>query len=208
MREEVDIFDCDGVLYDDRHAYAQFRTALETFLWEQRGVAPAAVWSLRDELTLRSPIENSIPLLADHFGIDRDEMTRAVYGAIDFDAAGVRRDEELRQLLERRTGMRVLWSNNTRFHVERVVNALDVIGCFDRVLAAEDLSPYRKPEMEAYQRVAKQLPAPATIRFIENNAENLSPAIAAGWDAVLLVRGAVPEALHPRIRIIRSLREL
>lgn len=208
MSARVTIFDCDGTLYDDRAAYAQFRTAFETFLRERRGVAPAEVWSLRDELRAQSPTANSISLLADHLRIDRDEMMRAVYGAIDLEAIGVRRDEQLRRFLEQHPAMHVLWSNNPRLYVERVLHAIGVVGCFERVCTAEDLSPYKKPEEEAYQRVAEWLPAHAAICFVENDVANLLPAIAVGWEAVLLVRGAVPEALPPRIRVIRSLREL
>lgn len=188
MHRRVEIYDCDGTLYDDRLAHAQFLAACERFFGERFGIAPRELWTIRDQLRTATGSENSISLLASHFHITREDATRAVFDAIDLVAAGVRKNDALRTLLLQRPAERVVWSNNPRCYVERVLGVLGIRDCIASVLAWEDLTPLEKPQPEAYAHVAARFPD-ARFTMIENTLANLLVPIKLGWDAVLVTWG-------------------
>jgi putative hydrolase of the HAD superfamily len=96
-------------------------------------------------------------------------------------------DPDLRTALFRLPGRRLVFTNGSARHAERVLEHLNLADLFEDVfhLEAADLIP--KPKPEAFFRlIARHAVTPASAAFFEDSVRNLAPAAELGMTTVLV----------------------
>jgi putative hydrolase of the HAD superfamily len=104
-------------------------------------------------------------------------------------------DPQVRAGLERLPGRRLVFTNGSAKHAERVLESLALSDLFEDVfhLEAADLTP--KPRQASYDALIRlHAVAPGTSCFFEDNAKNLAPAARMGMTTVLVGPHALDEA--------------
>jgi putative hydrolase of the HAD superfamily len=82
---------------------------------------------------------------------------------------------------------KVVFTNASREHAERVLDVLGIRQRFVRIVDVRDMDYQSKPEPSAYQRICKLLNVePQECILVEDNARNLRPAKALGMVTVLV----------------------
>jgi putative hydrolase of the HAD superfamily len=88
---------------------------------------------------------------------------------------------------------KVVFTNASREHAERVLTLLGIRDRIDRIVDIRDMDYESKPEPAAYRRVCDLLDArPEECLLVEDNARNLRPARALGMTTVLVQDGSGP----------------
>jgi putative hydrolase of the HAD superfamily len=86
---------------------------------------------------------------------------------------------------------KVIFTNASREHAERVLALLGIRQHFSRIVDVRDVNYESKPQLEAYRRICNLLQVrPEQCVLVEDNARNLEPARALGMVTVLLRDGA------------------
>ena len=82
---------------------------------------------------------------------------------------------------------KVIFTNATREHAQRVMSILGIADCFDAVIDIRDSLYHSKPHAVAYQQALKILDiAPLHCLFVEDSAPNLAPARTLGMTGILV----------------------
>lgn len=91
-------------------------------------------------------------------------------------------DPELRAVLLRYPQRKIIFTNADRAHASRVLDRLELVGCFESIIDIQDMAPYCKPMPEAYQIALRLIGEndPARCIFIDDSPRNLAAARAAG----------------------------
>jgi putative hydrolase of the HAD superfamily len=86
---------------------------------------------------------------------------------------------------------KVVFTNASREHAERVLAILGIRKHFDRIVDVRDMGYESKPQSGAYQRVCEMLNVrPEECLLVEDNVHNLHPAKALGMTTVLVGDGS------------------
>ncbi|HIJ38317.1 MAG TPA: pyrimidine 5'-nucleotidase [Rhodospirillaceae bacterium] len=103
----------------------------------------------------------------------------------------------LDQALAALPGRKIIFTNGTRHHAEKVLSRLTIAHHFDGIFDIEAADYLPKPNAETYLRMALRhgIPAQQAAMF-EDLAVNLRPAAAAGM-ATILVCEPAPDTGHP-----------
>jgi pyrimidine 5'-nucleotidase len=109
-------------------------------------------------------------------------------------------DPELCEVLMRYSQLKIIFTNADRNHARRVMDRLQIAGCFDGMVDIFDIAPYCKPMPESFQ-IAMQRAGeqdPARCVFIDDSPQNLAAARAQGFTTVQ-VGSPKPGYLHPEV---------
>ena len=176
------VFDLDNTLYPAGALYDEIGERMTAYIARTVGVEPA------EELVLRERYFHeygaTIVGLVRHHGVEAADFLRDVHEA---DHSVLVVDDELRALIERLPGQRIIFTNGGGGHPERVLATLGLSGCFDTIfdIEAAGLSP--KPQPESYARLVEATAIePAAAVLIEDTLRNLEPAHALGFATVLV----------------------
>ncbi len=85
-------------------------------------------------------------------------------------------DPALRQVLLRYPQRKIILTNADRNHASRVIQQVELEGCFERIIDILDLSPYCKPMLESFE-IAMRLAGeqdPGRCVFIDDSPRNLA----------------------------------
>ena len=96
-------------------------------------------------------------------------------------------DPALAAMLDSIPLRRAVYTNATSEYAGRVLRALGVTGCFERVIGIEEIGLRNKPYLDAYEQMLALLGArgPECI-MVEDSARNLRPAKSLGMTTVLV----------------------
>lgn len=91
-------------------------------------------------------------------------------------------DPSLREVLLRYAQRKVIFTNADHRHAGRVIEQMQLTGCFEGVIDIYDISPHCKPMPEAYHTALRLLGEtdPARCVFIDDSPRNLAGARAVG----------------------------
>lgn len=96
-------------------------------------------------------------------------------------------DKAVERTLRELPGMKVVFSNSPKIHVDRVLSALDLTQMFDKVYTIEFFEYVGKPDRSAYERVLADLNAdPERCVMIEDTPVNLVVPYEMGMTTVLI----------------------
>ncbi len=180
---ETWIFDLDNTLYPAScRLFDQVDRLMGTFICEFLQLEPAEARALQKRY-LREFGTTMRGLMVNH-ECPPERFLEAVH-AIDY--SPVRPDPRLGLALERLPGRKLIFTNGSVAHAERVMDRLGVARQFSGIFDIVAAGYWPKPELAAYEglmRVHKIAPARAAL--IEDLPRNLVPAAALGMTTVLV----------------------
>lgn len=180
---ETWIFDLDNTLYPARcNLFVQVSARMTSFIQDRFGLEPGTAKDLQRDLfrrhgtTLRG-------LMTEH-AVDPEAFLHYVH---DIDVSVVDPSPRLDRLLGALPGRKLVFTNGSVPHAERVMRRLGVDHHFESVfdIVASDFVP--KPDPRPYARLVELAGfAPAGAVMVEDMAKNLAPAAALGMRTVWL----------------------
>jgi putative hydrolase of the HAD superfamily len=117
----------------------------------------------------------------------------------------IRPNQDLDLVLAAMPQEKVVFTNASREHAQRVLGLLGITHRFSRIVDVRDLSFESKPQVAAYLRACEILgAAPEECMLVEDNVQNLIPAKRLGMTTVLVGDGAS----QPDSRVDYAIREI
>lgn len=170
--------DLDDTLYPTRQGVMKaVGERISRYLVERLGVPPEVAPAIRRYYHDR--YGTSMRGLMLHYGIRPDDYLEYVHDLPleEF----IRRDPQLDAMLGRICLRKVIVTNASREHAERVLNILGVGHHFERIVDIRDFGYHSKPHRVAYERSLRDLAAaPAECILVEDSVRNIAPARAMG----------------------------
>ncbi len=184
---ETWIFDLDNTLYPAAsNLFAQVDVRIGAFIGNLLDLDPVAARTLQKQYF--RDYGTSLRGLMERHGVDPEAYMAFVH---DIDVTAVAPSPALDQALSRLEGRKIIFTNGSVAHAERVTDRLGVARHFEAVfdIAAADYVP--KPEPAVYdQLVDRHDIEPRRAVMVEDIARNLVPAAALGMATVWVRSGS------------------
>lgn len=171
------VFDLDNTLYPpSARLFDQIVVKMTAYVMRAAGVDEAEAGRLR-EVYWREHGTTLKGLMQVH-GVDPAPFLDEVH---DIDLAALTPDEALAAAIAALPGRKIVYTNGSRLHADRVLAARGLIGLFDARYGVEDAGFAPKPERAAYERVfaADRLTAKGAV-MVEDDLRNLAAPRAMG----------------------------
>lgn len=181
------LVDLDETLYPrEAGILLAIRHKIREFIVSELGIDSAQAESLR--LHYLEKYGTSMRGLIVHHNIDPDAYLAYVH-RVDI-ASRIRSDGELRSFLGKVDARKVIFTNATAEHADRVLGALGVGDQFDRVIDIRDVGFVGKPEEAAYRKALEILEVSGhRCLMVDDSIRNLVSAARLGMTTAL-VNGA------------------
>jgi putative hydrolase of the HAD superfamily len=186
---EAWVFDLDNTLYPPAvRLFDQIEERMTHYVMREIGLGREAAEHLRDHWWRNHG--TTLAGLMEAYAIDPDPYLAEVH---DIDLSGLRPDPALAAAVAALPGRRIVYTNGSRRHAERVTAALGLAGAFHALYGIEDAGYRPKPEAAAFERVfALDGLDPARGAMFEDDPRNLAVPARLGMQTVLV--GAPHEA--------------
>jgi putative hydrolase of the HAD superfamily len=177
------IFDLDNTLYPMGGAVqAQMDDRITAYVRRETGLDDADAFALQKRY-LREHGTTLAGLMA-HHGVDPYGFLDEVH---DVSLDTVEPDARLAAALARLPGRRLVFTNASAGHAERVLARLGLAELFEHVFHLEAAALTPKPQARAYEAlIAAHGVTPRTSAFFEDTERNLEPAAGYGMTTVLV----------------------
>jgi putative hydrolase of the HAD superfamily len=177
------LFDLDNTLYPaEAGVLALVEARILDYFVDLTGLSAADAWSLQKRYL--NEHGSAVPGLIEHHQVDPHAFLADVH---DVPLDALEPDEALRRALTRLPGRRLVFTNGSARHAERVLDKLGVADAFDEVFHAEAANLVAKPDPRAFEALIRtHKVTPQTTAFFEDRAVNLRPAAALGMTTVLV----------------------
>lgn len=185
MRFSTFFIDLDDTVYpSDAGIWALIRARIDTYMHERLGFSPAEIPELRASLfhtygtTLRG--------LQMCYQVDMLDFLSFVHD-VPIDQI-LKPNPQLRALLLSYPQRKIIFTNSDLPHSRRVLNALQISDCFERIIDIHDIAPNCKPQIEAYQRALALSgdPNPEECVMLDDSPRNLHTASQLGMFTVCI----------------------
>ena len=177
------IFDLDNTLYaSGAEMWVHMDALITAYMMRTTGLGREDAYALQKRY-LREHGTTLTGLMAD-YDIDPHAFLEEVH---DLPLDGVAPDAALKAALRRLPGRRLVFTNASARHAERVLERLGYADLFEDVfhLEAAELTP--KPQAKTYDALVRRHQVdPAASAFFEDTEANLEPAAALGVTTVLV----------------------
>jgi len=185
------VFDLDNTLYPpEARLFDQIERLMVTFVTRELGVTATEANRLRKRYWKKYGTTLS-GLMQEH-GIDPETFLHEVH-EIELSALSV--DAALVAALEALPGRRIIYTNGSRRHAERVTKARGIRHTFDAIYGIEDAGFVPKPHEQAFLSIfAADGLSPKGAAIFEDESRNLAVPHAMGMHTVLV--GPTLEAEH------------
>jgi len=182
------LFDLDNTLYPAECEYMLLVEGRMTeFVARETGLPKPEAFALQKKY-LHEHGTTLAGLMA-HHGVDPERFLEEVH---DVALDRIAPDPALSRALERLPGRRLVFTNGSAAHAERILAHLGIEALFEDIfhIAAADYVP--KPAPETFDRLTRaHAVAPPETAFFEDSERNLRPAADLGMTTVLVGREAV-----------------
>lgn len=199
MKDQFDhvctwVFDLDNTLYPrSAGLFDQMDAIMDAWIMRELGVNSAAAREMRSGYL--EEYGTTLNGLMHHYGIDADAFLRDTH---ELDLSNLAPAPDLRAQIAALPGRRIVFTNGSRRHADRVTQALGLGGVFDAQYGIEDADYISKPQRQAFDRVfAAEGLVPDTSAMFEDMAENLHIPFGLGMSTVLV--SPTPVATLPHI---------
>lgn len=186
------VFDLDNTLYPARALYDEIGDRMTRYIERATGFDTKQALEIQERYFHHYGA--TVVGLVRHHDVDARDFLLDVHQA---DHSVLEPDAELRALIERLPGRRIIFTNGGGGHAQRVLDSLKLDGLFDTVFDIEtaDLTP--KPQRASYDHLLAHcgIDARGSI-LIEDTLHNLEPAHSMGF-ATALVGVVHPEPRPP-----------
>jgi putative hydrolase of the HAD superfamily len=182
------LFDLDDTLYPRQVGIMeQIRALMLRYMQTRFNLSPEEADALRRQYFLT--YGTTMRGLQIHHHIDPNEFLDFVHDVPLHEF--LQPNAELRQVLDAIPLQKVIFTNASREHAERVLDLLGVRHQFSQIIDVRDLNFESKPQPAAYHRICQLLDVrPEECLLVEDNVSNLRPAKALGMTTVLVKDGS------------------
>jgi len=191
------IFDLDNTLYPpEARLFDQIEDLMNSYIMEGLGVDIAAAQDLR----ARYWREHGTTLagLMAHHATDPDHFLDVVH---DIDLSAIVPDPALRSGIDALPGRKLVYTNGSRAHGRRVVDACGLTGAFEAIFGIEDANYTPKPHPKAFDRVLTRAKiTPQNAAMFEDEPRNLQVPHRLGMRTVLVGPGRPADHVHHQTR--------
>ena len=177
------LFDLDNTLYPPSSGYIHaIESRIRDYFVRLTGLPPDEAWAVQKRYL--DAHGSALPGLIEHHQADPHVFLREVHDVpLDLLTA----DPALRAALARLPGRRLVFTNGSAWHAERVLERLELSDLFDEVFHTEAAGLLAKPDPRAFDALlAAHQVNPPTTAFFEDRAVNLGPAAALGMTTILV----------------------
>jgi putative hydrolase of the HAD superfamily len=177
------LFDLDDTLYPPEAGVLKLvEGRILDYFVELTGLPADDAWALQKRYLQEHG--SALPGLVLHHKVDPDAFMAAAH---DVPLDALHPDPQLRAALQRLPGRRLVFTNGSARHAERVLSKLGIDDLFEDVFHAQAAKLITKPDPRAFQALidAHAVVASATA-FFEDRAVNLQPAAALGMTTILV----------------------
>ena len=177
------LFDLDNTLYPPSSGYIlAIEERIRDYFVRLTGLPPDQAWAVQKRYLEEHG--SAVPGLIEHHDADPHEFLRDVH---DVSLDLLTPDPALRRALQRLPGRRLVFTNGSEWHAERVLERLGIGDLFDEVFHTEAAGMIAKPDPRAFDAlIATHNVTPASTAFFEDRAVNLAPAAALGMTTILV----------------------
>jgi putative hydrolase of the HAD superfamily len=191
-RTSVWVFDLDNTLYPSHcKLFLQIDHRMGQFIQRLLGVPYEQAQHLR-----KTYYRQFGTTLTGLMKVHRTEPGPFLDYVHDIDLSAVAENVELRAAISRLEGRRLIFTNGSRRHAERVAERIGILDLFEDICSIETCEYTPKPDAVAFDRmIARHDVKAADAAMFEDMPHNLEPAHALGMTTVL-VHNAHPD--HPR----------
>jgi putative hydrolase of the HAD superfamily len=182
------VFDLDNTLYPARALYDEIGDRMTRYIARATGFDDQRSLEVRERYF--HEYGATVVGLVKHHAVDARDFLLDVHQA---DHSVLTPDAELRALIARLPGRRIIFTNGGGGHAQRVLKSLNLNDLFETVFDIEDASLTPKPQRESYERLRAQCGFDVRqALLIEDTLRNLEPAHDIGF-ATALVGPVHPE---------------
>jgi putative hydrolase of the HAD superfamily len=177
------LFDLDNTLYPPSSGYIlAIEERIKQYFMRLTGLPADEAWAVQKRYL--DEHGSAVPGLIEHHDADPHDFLREVH---DVPLDVLVPDPDLRHALARLPGRRLVFTNGSEWHAERVLERLQIADLFDEVFHTEAAGLIAKPDPRAFDAlILAYAVTPATTAFFEDRAVNLKPAAALGMTTVLV----------------------
>lgn len=200
---DVLLFDLDNTLYPpERELFNLIDVRINRFMVEQAGIPAEAVDDLRREYWAAYGV--TLQGLIRHHAVDPEDYLHYVH---DVDVTTrLTADPGLRAMLAALPQRKVVFTNGSACHADRVMAALGIADQFESIFDIRVAGYRPKPYPEPYRAVLDALGVAARhCGMIEDSRENLRTAKQLGMTTVLVGSGPTPEFVDLHLPDVRAL---
>lgn len=178
---EVWLFDLDNTLYPpDVNLFAEIDRRMRGFIADALGLPLEEAFALQKRYFRE--FGTSLRGLMENHGLDPGPFLAHVH---DIDISLLRGDPRLEAALARLPGRKIVFTNASSRHAERVIDRLGIGHHFEAIFDIADADFRPKPEPGAYLRlIDRHRVEPKAAVMVEDMARNLKPAAALGMTTV------------------------
>ena len=193
------IFDLDNTLYPaECNLFAQVDQKMGEFIARYLGVP--FVYARHLQKTYYRQFGTTLCGLMKVHRMDPKPFLDYVH---DLDLSVVREHPELAAAIDRLPGRKLIFTNGSRAHAERVAGKLGVLQCFEGIFDIRDADYVPKPTASCYDQFCRAHGVePKASAMFEDIPRNLEPPHILGMTTVLVRSEANPD--HPVAQTIRS----
>lgn len=177
------VFDLDNTLYPSESQFLkQVEQRINHYVVRTSGLPAAEALSVQKRYL--HDYGTSLAGLMRHYQIDPHDFLAEVH---DVPLDVLTPDPGLHAALERLQGPRLIFTNGSVGHAQRVMERLELTRFFDDVFALEDADLIPKPDPRTFDKMLSRFGVdPTTACFFEDTPQNLEPARAIGMTTVLI----------------------
>ncbi|RQW89849.1 MAG: pyrimidine 5'-nucleotidase [Geobacter sp.] len=194
---DILLFDLDNTLYTpERELFTLIDQRINRYMTEVVGIPLTEVDTLRRSYWQRYGV--TMQGLMRHHAVDPEDYLSYVH---DIDVSSrLHPDLALRDALMAVPLRKAVFTNSSRDHSERVLNALGLNNLFEEIYDIRIANYLPKPGPEPYHAVLERINLPATACImVEDSPENLRTAKELGMGTILV--GHLPGTPHVDVRI-------
>jgi len=192
LSPDVVAFDLDETIYPRASGIMQeIGRRITLYIEQYLNVTAQAALAMRKEYVVRHG--TTLRGLQLHHQVDADHYMEFVHDVPIEEMIGY--DRRLDEALTRIDAQKVIFTNASREHAERVLRARHVRHHFARLIDVRDMDWRSKPDLSAYHLLLTEMGVPAErCMLVEDVLRNLRPAFQLGMSTVL-VDGDDPEGI-------------
>ena len=166
------LVDLDETVYPSSSSvWPLVRERLDIYLRDRLGFDPLIIPELRERLF--NTYGTTLRGLQVEYSVDTDDYLEFVHD-IQVEKY-METDEELIEALERFPQPKYIFTNASRGHAQRVMQALGIERLFERIIDVQDFAPFCKPQLETFHIVMQIIgePNPGKYLYIDDAPRNL-----------------------------------
>lgn len=195
MKDQFDhvrtwVFDLDNTLYPrSSRLFDQMDIRMNNWIMQAVGVSYDQAHDMR--VGYLAQYGTTLTGLMQHHAIDPDAFLLDTH---ELDLSNLAPALHLRAEIDKLPGRRIVFTNGSRRHADRVTEALGLRGAFDAHYGIEDAKYVSKPTQQAFDLVFEaEALTPTTSAMFEDMAENLVIPHNLGMKTVLVAEDDTPE---------------